>query len=212
VPARPVIEDLRIAGSAGRLAGLSARLDYARPPHRWGDFTDALRERDWRARLAALREEPTTISSFDGGRDRDLAAGPVGDDPAAWLAWMKSRIAVWRAHGRSGAEVSQIVWSEAESAWHLRHHPAADPNRCAGCGRRMFDAPGMSLLDGGVVHVGFDCLIAHGAQWRQAASDALMSLLEEQAAIAEFVGGLARAAAERRAWAEMIGKSEGAAR
>jgi hypothetical protein len=111
---RPVIEDLHIAGSVGRLAGLSARLDYARPPHRWGDFTDALRERDWRARLAALREEQTTISSssFDGGRD--LAAGSVGDDPAAWLAWMKSRIAVWQARGRSSVEVSQIVWSEAE--------------------------------------------------------------------------------------------------
>ena len=49
-------------------------------------------------------------------------------------------------------------------------------------------------------------------QWRQAASDALVSLLEEQAAIAEFAGGLARAAAERQAWAEMIGKPDGAAR
>jgi hypothetical protein len=73
-------------------------------------------------------------------------------------------------------------------------------------------APGMSLLDGAVVHVGFDCLIAHGVQWRQAASAALVSLLEEQAAIAEFVGGQARAAAERQAWTEMIGKPDGAAR
>jgi TubC N-terminal docking domain len=70
-PAEPMIEDItrlqRIAGSAGRLGGLSARLDYARPPHRWGDFTDALRERDWRARMDALREERAAISSFDGG-------------------------------------------------------------------------------------------------------------------------------------------------
>jgi len=41
----------------------------------------------------------------------------------------------------------------------------------------MLDSPGMTLLDGAVVHVGFDCLIAHGVQWRQAASDALVSLL-----------------------------------
>ena len=66
-----MIEDItrlqRIVGSSGRLAGLSARLDYARPPHRWGDFTDALREQDWRARMDALREERAAISSFDGG-------------------------------------------------------------------------------------------------------------------------------------------------
>jgi hypothetical protein len=154
------------------------------------------------------REEPD--------KREKIGTGPADDDPAAWLAWMQSRIAVWQARGLSGAEVSQIVWSEAESAWHLRHHPTADPNRCAGCGKLMLDAPGMSLPDGAVVHVGdpaqFDCLIAHGAQWRQTASDALMSLLEEQAAIAEFAGGLARAAAERQAWAEMIGKPDGAAR
>jgi hypothetical protein len=70
-PAEPMVEDIsrlqRIVGSAGRLAGLSARLDHARPPHRWGDFTDALRERDWRARLAALREERAAIAEFDGG-------------------------------------------------------------------------------------------------------------------------------------------------
>jgi hypothetical protein len=59
-PAEPMLEDInrvqRVVSSVGRLAGLSARLDYARPPHRWGDFTDALRERDWRARMAALCE------------------------------------------------------------------------------------------------------------------------------------------------------------
>jgi hypothetical protein len=141
-----------------------------------------------------------------------IGAGPADDDPAAWLAWMRSRIAVWQARGRSGAEVSHSVWSEAESAWHLRHHPTADPNRCAGCGRRMLDAPGMSLPDGEVVHVGFDCLIAYGVQWRQAASDALVSLLEEQAAVAEFAVGLGRAATERLTWTEMIGKPNGVAR
>jgi hypothetical protein len=56
------VEDLdqqqRIVASAGRLADLSARLDAARPPHRWGDFTDVRREQDWRARMSALHELP----------------------------------------------------------------------------------------------------------------------------------------------------------
>jgi hypothetical protein len=177
------------------------------------------------ADLQTVFDERAAIADVDGGLGREAAerlarqevtSGPVRDDVTSWKSWMQSRIAVWQARGWSGAEVLQIVWSEAESAWHLRHHPTADPNRCAGCGKLMLDAPGMSLPDGAVVHVGdpaqFDCLIAHGAQWRQTASDALMSLLEEQAAIAEFAGGLARAAAERQAWAEMIGKPDGAAR
>jgi hypothetical protein len=49
-PAADPVEDLdqqqRIVASAGRLADLSARLDAARPPHRWGDFTDVRREQD----------------------------------------------------------------------------------------------------------------------------------------------------------------------
>ena len=56
------VEDIdqlqRIVASAGRLDDLSARLDYARPPHRWGEFTDILREQEWRARMSALHELP----------------------------------------------------------------------------------------------------------------------------------------------------------
>jgi hypothetical protein len=59
-PVESMIEDIsrlqRIVGSTSHLAGLSARLDYARPPHRWGDFTDASRERTWRARMSALHQ------------------------------------------------------------------------------------------------------------------------------------------------------------
>jgi hypothetical protein len=142
------------------------------------------------------------------------STGPADDDPAAWLAWMRSRIAVWQARGWSSAEVSQIVWSEAECAWDLRHHPAADPNRCAGCGRWMLDAPGMTMFGGAVVHVGgpvqLDCLIVYGEQWRRAASAALVALLEERMAIAEIDGGLDRDAAEWLTWAEVTGKPKGA--
>jgi hypothetical protein len=57
--ADPVLDQLqRIIASAGRLADLSARLDYARPPRRWGDLSDALREQQWRTRMAALHELP----------------------------------------------------------------------------------------------------------------------------------------------------------
>jgi hypothetical protein len=48
----------RTVGAAARLADLSARLDYARPPTRWGDFADVTREQAWRARLTALHEAP----------------------------------------------------------------------------------------------------------------------------------------------------------
>jgi hypothetical protein len=72
-----MIEDIsllqRIIGSASRLAGLSARLEVAQPLHRWGDFTDVFRERDWRARMDALREERATIVEFDGGPDCEAA-------------------------------------------------------------------------------------------------------------------------------------------
>jgi hypothetical protein len=168
----------------------------------------------------ALPSDESSHSHFSTYRDKPdkpekPPTGPAGNDPAAWLAWMRSRIAVWQARGRSGAEVSQIVWSEAECAWSLRHHPVADPNRCAGCGRWMLDAPGMTMLGGAVVHVGgpvqLDCLIVYGEQWRQAASGALVALLKERVAIAEFEGGLDREAAEWLAWAEVTEKLEGAA-
>jgi hypothetical protein len=67
-PAADPVEDLdqlqRIVASAGRLADLSARLDYARLPHFWGDAMDVLREQKWRARMAALHEMPVAA----GGR------------------------------------------------------------------------------------------------------------------------------------------------
>jgi hypothetical protein len=71
-PAEPMLEDIgglqRIVGSADRLAGLSARLHYARPPHRWGDFTDVPREQAWRARMNALHGMGTD------GRSRSAAS------------------------------------------------------------------------------------------------------------------------------------------
>jgi hypothetical protein len=171
------------------------------------------------ADLQTVFDERAAIADVDGGLGREAAerlarqevtSGPVRDDVTSWKSWMQSRIAVWQARGWSGAEVLQIVWSEAECAWSLRHHPAANPNRCAGCGRWMLDAPGMSLLDGAVVHVGgpvqLDCLIVYGEQWRQAASAALVALLKEQAAIAEVEGGLDHEVAEWLAWAEVTGK------
>jgi hypothetical protein len=57
-PAEDLDQQLRIVAFAGRLADLSARLDYARPPHRWGDVADVTREQAWRARMSALHEVP----------------------------------------------------------------------------------------------------------------------------------------------------------
>lgn len=93
---------------------------------------------------------------------------------------MHSRLPVWRARGLSAREAARLVWAEAESAWHLRHHPAADPDRCAGCGEWMLDGPGMRLLDGAVIHFGnpdrLDCLLLYGETWRGAASAGLVAL------------------------------------
>jgi hypothetical protein len=191
-PAEPMLEDVdrlqRIVGSAGRLGGLSTRLDYARPPHRWGDFTDALREWDWRARMDAV-DERAAIAEVDGGLNRDAAerlaqqevtSAPAGDDVTSWRAWMRSRLPVWRERGLSAREAALLVWAEAESAWHLRHLPPPDPDRCAGCGEWMLDGPGMRLLDGAVIHFGnpdrLDCLLIYGETWRAAASAGLVAL------------------------------------
>ena len=141
------------------------------------------------ADLQAVFDERAAIAEFDGGRSRDVAedvtrhevaAGPAGDDVTAWRSWMRNRLLVWQRCGLSARQASPIVWSEAECAWSLRHHPAADPNRCAGCGRWMLDAPGMTMLGGAVVHLGgpvqLDCLILYGQEWRATASAGLIVL------------------------------------
>jgi hypothetical protein len=141
------------------------------------------------ADLRALFDERAAIAEVDGGLDRETAerlarqevtCGPAGDDVTAWRSWMHSRLPVWRARGLSAREAARLLWAEAESAWHLRHHPAADPDRCAGCGEWMLDGPGMRLLDGAVIHFGnpdrLDCLLLYGEAWRAAASAALVAL------------------------------------
>jgi hypothetical protein len=62
-PAEDIDQLQRIIASAGRLADLSARLDYARLPHFWGDAMDVLREQQWRARMRALHELPLAAGS-----------------------------------------------------------------------------------------------------------------------------------------------------
>ena len=98
---------------------------------------------------------------------RMVADLPAGDDLPAWQAWMNRRYA-WRRRGFSRAEARRIVWGEAEWKWHLRHGPPPDPDRCAGCGKRILGGDGMQLLDGTVVHVGdperVECLAIYGAQ------------------------------------------------
>jgi TubC N-terminal docking domain len=106
--------------------------------------------------------------------------GPAGDDLPAWQSWMNRRYTVWRTRGFSQAEARRIVWGEAENAWHLRHQPVVDPDRCAGCGKRLPAGTGQRQIDGAVVHIGdpeqVECLAIHGAQWRSAASVGRMAL------------------------------------
>ena len=139
--------------------------------------------------MQAAFDERAAIAEVDGGLNRETAerlarqevtSGPAGDDVTSWRAWMHSRLPVWRARGLSAREAARLVWAEAENAWHLRHHPAADPDRCAGCGEWMLDGPGMRMLDGAVIHFGnpdrLDCLILYGEAWRAAASAGLVAL------------------------------------
>jgi hypothetical protein len=141
------------------------------------------------ADLQSAFDERAAIAEVDGGLNREAAervarrevtSGPAGDDVTDWRAWMRSRLPVWQARDLSAREAARVIWAEAESAWHLRHPPPADPDRCAGCGEWMLDGPGMRLLDGAVIHFGnpdrLDCLILHGETWRSAASAALMTI------------------------------------
>jgi hypothetical protein len=106
--------------------------------------------------------------------------GPAGDDLPAWQSWMNRRYTVWRTRGFSQADAKRIVWGEAENAWHKRHGAPSEPDRCAGCGRKILAGDGMPQIDGAVVHIGdpdhVECLAIHGAQWRSAASVGLMAL------------------------------------
>jgi hypothetical protein len=141
--------------------------------------------------LQAAFDERAAIAAVDSDLGREAAdwlarqevtSGPTGDDVTAWRSWMHRRVPVWQARGLSASEALRTVWSEAESVWHLRHHPAANPNRCAGCGEWMLNGPGMQLIDGAVIHFHFgnpdrlDCLILYGEIWRSAASAALVTL------------------------------------
>jgi hypothetical protein len=63
-PGEDLDQQQRIIAFAGRLADLSSRLDYARPPHRWGDVVDVTREQAWRARMTALHEMPMAAGGF----------------------------------------------------------------------------------------------------------------------------------------------------
>jgi hypothetical protein len=141
------------------------------------------------ADLRAAFDERAAIAEVDGRLDRETAeqlarqevtSGPAGDDVSAWRSWMRSRLPVWQARGLSTREAARVIWAEAESAWYLRHHPPADPDRCAGCGEWMLDGPGMRLLDGAVIYFGnpdrLDCLIIYGETWRAAASAGLVAL------------------------------------
>jgi hypothetical protein len=105
---------------------------------------------------------------------------PVGDDLPAWQAWMRPRYAYRLRRGYSRAEAWRIVWGDAEVEWHKRHGARPDPDRCAGCGERLMPGEGRRLPDGAVVHGGdpekVECLAVYGAQWRGAASVALMAM------------------------------------
>jgi hypothetical protein len=63
-PGEDLDQQQHIVAFADRLADLSSRLDYACPPHRWGDVADVTREQAWRARMTALHEMPMAAGGF----------------------------------------------------------------------------------------------------------------------------------------------------
>jgi hypothetical protein len=139
--------------------------------------------------LKAAFEERAAIAEIEGGLDRAAAervaweevnAGPIGDTPQAWRAWMNFRLPRWKRRGLSHDEAKRSMWSEAEGVWHRLHGAPPDPDRCAGCGEWMLDGPGMPFENGAVIHFGnpdrLDCLIIYGETWRAAASAGLVAL------------------------------------
>ncbi|WP_157599379.1 hypothetical protein [Skermanella aerolata] len=105
---------------------------------------------------------------------------PASDTPEDWRLWLKDRTDHWLEHGLLSIEAGRVAWGEAENVWHRRHGAEPSFDRCAGCDAFMLDGPGMSLLDGAVVHVGQDygleCLTAYGQKWRGAAYVGLMAM------------------------------------
>jgi hypothetical protein len=124
---------------------------------------------------------PASHAAADRLRNlRNRTSGPAGDDLPAWQSWMKHRYVWWRQRGFSQAEARRIAWGEAEWKWHLRNGPPPDPDRCAGCGKKIMAGDGMEMLDGAMGHVAdpetVECLAIYGAQYRNVASVALMGL------------------------------------
>jgi hypothetical protein len=197
--AEVLLAEIRAAGAD---VGLDNGVLRVRVPK--GVLTAAQRERLVENHVAIIRmlTEPVgygpdevvadlkTVFTVDGparhaaaerlAKAKGAADVPAGDDLPTWHAWMTSRYADWRRRGFSQAEARRIAWGEAEWKWHLRNGPPPDPDRCAGCGERIMAGDGMPLLDGAVVHIGdpehVECLAIYGAQYRSAASVALMDL------------------------------------
>jgi hypothetical protein len=162
----------RVAALAGALADLSAGLERVRPPRTLRDDFD----------------ERAAVAEFDGGLTRVAAEqialadapGPIGEDAAAWRAWMTARYRSRLARAWFEADARSATWCEAEDVWHRRHAADPDPDHCAGCRGLFLDSFGMVLPDGARVHIGddagLDCMIRYGEQWRPLARAALIGL------------------------------------
>jgi hypothetical protein len=186
----PVQQAIGTIGANG--IGISAKTD---PPEAVAGVRRSAAPRFLHVWVDALPADPTAafeersaIAKTEGGLRREAAerlawdevnAGPIGDTPQAWRAWMNYRIRAWMARGLLRAKAMCSVWSEAESIWHCRYGDAPNPDRCAGCGEWMLDGPGVRLPDGAVVHLGnpdrLNCLIVYGETWRAAASAGLVA-------------------------------------
>jgi hypothetical protein len=190
-----LLDEIRAAGADVGLDGGTLRVRVPR-----GVLTAAQRERliDHHADIIRLLVEPANdcygpddaeadVQAVFGNDDEAAAAAaerlakvrvtdsPAGDDLPAWQDWMRRRYAYRRRCGFLRAEALRIAWREAEWEWHKRHDPPPDPDRCAGCGKRLAAGTGERQIDGAVVHGG-DCRAVYDEQYRGAASVALMAM------------------------------------
>jgi biotin operon repressor len=97
--------------------------------------------------------------------------------PAAdWRARYREALAHWGAL-HPDDEAASIAWGEMQVRWHRLHGARVPASQCCGCGDPIGDRKALDLADGRRAHLDtFDCLIAYGARWRRAATEALAAL------------------------------------
>lgn len=143
-----------IAGAGARIEARGERLRLTAPKPLPADLVARIRTAK-PALLAALAEVPD------------------------WQARHREALSHWEAL-HSADEAARLAWGELQVRWHRLHGERLPEWQCAGCGEPIGGGEALMLSDGNRVHLDqahrFECLIAYGERWRDAATRALEKL------------------------------------